>query len=106
VDSAHRTPHIVSTIRTILGGAIDHLDPGARASLVERLTAVAAAEAALERERCVGVCRERVELWSGTLLAQSSVPTAREEARSRADEAAYIADLLAPVDAGEPEADA
>ena len=47
-----------------------------------------------ERRRCVAICRSRVRLWEGTLAARSSIPAAREEARARANEAAYIADLL------------
>lgn len=48
-----------------------------------------------ERERCVGLCRRRAELWRRTSLASSSIASAREEARARANEAAYLADLLA-----------
>ena len=48
-----------------------------------------------ERERCVGICRRRAELWRTTSSARSSVESVREEARARANEAAYLADLLA-----------
>jgi hypothetical protein len=48
-----------------------------------------------ERERCVGICRRRAELWRRTSAAASSSVIAREEARARANEAAYLADLLA-----------
>lgn len=47
-----------------------------------------------ERARCVAICRRRAELWSTTLAASSSISAAREEARARANEATYIADLL------------
>lgn len=47
-----------------------------------------------ERERCVALCRHRAELWRRTAAAQSSIPAAVEEARARANEAAYLADLL------------
>lgn len=47
-----------------------------------------------ERERCVAICRRRSDLWRKTSLAKSSVASAREEARARANEAAYLADLL------------
>ena len=46
-----------------------------------------------ERERCVQICRRRAELWRKT--AHSGAFAAREEARARANEAAYLADLLA-----------
>ncbi|HEX2060222.1 MAG TPA: hypothetical protein VHK90_05740 [Thermoanaerobaculia bacterium] len=49
---------------------------------------------AAERERCVTVCRERAALWRRTPAASSDIPAAREEARARANEAAYLADLL------------
>jgi hypothetical protein len=48
-----------------------------------------------ERERCVSICKRRAELWRSTSLATSTVASAREEARARANEAAYLADLLA-----------
>jgi hypothetical protein len=47
-----------------------------------------------ERARCVGICRSRAELWRRT-AAKTSITSAREEARARANEAAYLADLLA-----------
>jgi hypothetical protein len=47
-----------------------------------------------ERERCVGICRSRAELWRRT-AAHSPIGSAREEARARANEAASLADLLA-----------
>ena len=47
-----------------------------------------------ERDRCVAVCRRRAELWRNTAAAKSGVASARQEAQARANEAAYIADLL------------
>ncbi len=47
-----------------------------------------------ERRRCVALCRSRAELWRRTPSAHASVPGAREEARARANEAAYLADLI------------
>jgi len=53
-------------------------------------------EAALrERERCVRICQRRAALWRKTSAARSTLVAAREEARARANEAAYLADLLA-----------
>jgi hypothetical protein len=48
-----------------------------------------------ERERCVRICRRRAELWRKTSAARSGLAGAREEARARANEATYLADLLA-----------
>ena len=47
-----------------------------------------------ERQRCVQICRRRAELWRKTSTTVSSI-AAREEARARANEATYLADLLA-----------
>jgi hypothetical protein len=47
-----------------------------------------------ERHRCADVSRERAALWRKTPAATADVAAAREEARARANEAAYIADLL------------
>ncbi len=46
-----------------------------------------------ERERCVEICRRRAKLWRETA---STTPSheASVEARSRANEANYLADLL------------
>ena len=47
-----------------------------------------------ERERCVGICRRRAKVWRSTSAARSAVASAREEARARANEALYLADLI------------
>jgi hypothetical protein len=46
-----------------------------------------------ERDRCVSLCRRRAELWR-QMAAHRPVGAALEEARARANEAAYLADLL------------
>lgn len=43
-----------------------------------------------ERRRCVTICRRRAELWRPT-LERSPVAGGLEEARARANEAAYLA---------------
>ena len=48
-----------------------------------------------ERARAVALCRGRATLWENTDLARSPAAPAREEARARANEAAYLADLVA-----------
>ena len=48
---------------------------------------------ATERDRCVAICRRRAELWRRTAL-RATLPIARDEAQARANEAAYLADLL------------
>ena len=50
---------------------------------------------AAERARCAELCRRRAELWRGTSAATKGPREAREEARARANEATYLADLIA-----------
>ncbi len=47
-----------------------------------------------ERERCAAICRRRAELWQTTMAAKSGIRQAEEEARARANEATYLADLI------------
>jgi len=54
---------------------------------------------ARERAKWVRLCRERAELWRRTQMATQGPPAAREEARARANEADFIADLIAAGDA-------
>ena len=51
-------------------------------------------QARRERERCVQVCRRRAALWRKTSMVRSMPDGARDEARGRANEATYLADLL------------
>ncbi|HSD72145.1 MAG TPA: hypothetical protein VLE54_05110 [Thermoanaerobaculia bacterium] len=67
----------------------------------------------VERRRCVEICRRRAELWRKTSFSSSSIASVREEARARANEATYLADLLESgadlsedADGGESDADA
>ena len=56
-----------------------------------------------ERERCAEICRRRAATWRTTALASSTMAAARDEARARANEAAYLADLIeSGSDLGEP----
>jgi len=48
-----------------------------------------------ERERCATQCRRRSDLWRRTTLSGVEASSGREEARARANEALYLADLLA-----------
>ncbi len=47
-----------------------------------------------ERDRAVRLCRKRAETWRNTSSASGPATYAREEARARANEASYLADLL------------
>ena len=46
-----------------------------------------------ERDRCVQLCKKRAALWTNTTMA--SMPMGRDESRARANEASYLADLIA-----------
>ena len=52
-----------------------------------------ASETQRERDRCVRLCRQRAELWHRAIMRNPSAG-ALQEARGRANEAAYLADLL------------
>jgi len=81
------------------------LSPAVRTMFYDRLTALIDASISVERERCVALCRKRVELWRTTTAARSPIASAREETRARANEAAYLADLLASGEPGAERAD-
>lgn len=66
---------------------------GSPASEVRRKFTGMEDELERERRRCVTICRRRAELWRMT-LERSPMAGALEEARARANEAAYLADLL------------
>ena len=55
---------------------------------IDALTRTVATLLTQERRRCANVCRERAALWRNTLASQT------QEARARANEAQYLADLL------------
>jgi hypothetical protein len=59
--------------------------------LLEAITNLISKHVAAERTRCRTLCEQRAELWRNTKAAASPLA---QEARSRANEAAYIADLL------------
>jgi hypothetical protein len=63
----------------------------ARPILIEAITNLISKHVAAERSRCRALCEQRAQLWRNTEGGTS--PLARE-ARFRANEAIYIADLL------------
>lgn len=79
----------------LLGGVLAPLPANARAAVLRGVIAFAEAEIARERARCRGLCLDRAELWEKTPAAtHPSSATARDEARARANEARYLADLV------------
>lgn len=82
---------ILRKIRDVVGG---RLEAAAERALVTEVAELVDEEVRLERARCIEICQARAELWTHTTGAKSSIAAARDEARSRANEATYIADLL------------
>ena len=63
----------------------------ARPILLEAIASLITKHVAAERARCRAICERRAELWRNT---QGGTTPLAQEARSRANEAIYIADLL------------
>jgi hypothetical protein len=66
--------------------------PAMRPTIAAAIAQFAAKQVAAERSRCRILCKRRAELWRNTRGAAS--PLGAEEARSRANEADYLADLI------------
>lgn len=64
-----------------------------RPILIEAIATLISKHVAAERTRCRALCERRAELWRN---AENSRGLLAEEARFRANEAIYIADLLHP----------
>jgi hypothetical protein len=62
-----------------------------RPILLEAIANLVSKHVAAERNRCRALCEQRAELWRNT---QSGASPLAQEARSRANEATYIADLM------------
>jgi hypothetical protein len=63
----------------------------ARPILLEAIANLVSRHVAAERTRCRALCEERAELWRKTEGGKSPLA---QEARFRANEAIYLADLL------------
>ena len=63
----------------------------ARPILLEAITNLITKHVAAERTRCRALCEQRAELWRNTKGGTSPLA---QEARFRANEATYIADLM------------
>lgn len=63
----------------------------ARPILLEAIANLMSKQVLAERSRCRALCEQRAELWRNTNAGTSPLA---QEARSRANEATYIADLL------------
>jgi hypothetical protein len=65
--------------------------PAARPILLEAIANLVSKHIAAERARCRALCEHRAELWRNT---EGGTNPLAQEARFRANEAIYIADLL------------
>lgn len=63
----------------------------ARPILLEAIANLVSKQMTAERDRCRALCEQRAELWRNT---ESGTSPLANEARFRANEAIYIADLL------------
>ena len=63
----------------------------ARPILLEAITNLISKQVTAERARCRALCEQRAELWRNT---EGGTSPLAQEARFRANEATYIADLL------------
>jgi hypothetical protein len=100
LPSAETRAAVAAALNELLGA----LPEPARRALVLRACRLVDEQRQQERERCAATCRQRAALWRGTLAAESTVASAREEARARGNEALYLADLLSSVAPAEPPA--
>jgi hypothetical protein len=73
---------------------VPELAPERVRTIVERLRGFVANAVQTERARCVTLCRDRAALWERTSMSRSENPSAVAEARSRSNEARYLADLI------------
>ena len=62
-----------------------------RPILLEAIANLISHHVAAERTRCRALCEQRAELWRNT---EGGTTPLAQEARSRANEATYIADLM------------
>jgi hypothetical protein len=63
----------------------------ARPILLEAIAHLISRQVTAERARCRSLCEQRAELWRNT---EGGATPLAQEARSRANEAIYIADLM------------
>ena len=74
---------------------LSSLDGKRREELVSEVFSMIEEAVQEERVRCASLCRAREELWRTTSGASPAAPElSREEARARANEAVYLADLI------------
>jgi hypothetical protein len=95
VQSSNRRHAMSDITPELVAEALKHqLMPvplAARPILLEAITSLITKQVDAERTRCRALCEQRAELWRNT---KSDASPLAQEARSRANEATYLADLL------------
>jgi hypothetical protein len=71
------------------------LDPSLTGELASAIELALLTAVRNERRACASECARRAELWEKTEQRQETSPSAKVEARWRANEARYLADALA-----------
>jgi hypothetical protein len=94
VDRKSRSDNAVGAAEVALRESLKDVPSDVRRRVSQEVGVLVEEHVQGERERCVAMCRRRAELWRKTSAARSTVAVAREEARARANEAAYLADLI------------
>lgn len=100
---------LAARVDEIVESHCERMGADERKTLAAKIVDLLEAAVSGERERCVGVCRARADLWGRTSAAGVSAPAgARAEAMFRQNEARYLADSLevAVETSAEVEADA
>jgi hypothetical protein len=105
--SEGRMPGLEAKVRAALRRHVSGVPANRQREIVAALAAFLEEELERVRRHCVALCRHRAELWQKTPLAGEQAPeSARDEARARANEARYLADLIETEREVFPEADA
>jgi len=88
---------LVDLVRERLRANLTEMPAIAQKAVVRVAAALLEEEILGERHRCVELCRERAALWQRTPFSEPV-----DEARARANEAQYLADLLESEPGGTP----
>jgi hypothetical protein len=80
---------LVDLVRERLGAHLAEMPAVVQKGVARVAAALLEEEILGERHRCVELCRERAALWQRTPFSEPV-----DEARARANEAQYLADLL------------
>jgi len=92
---ARKAAETVEIARNTLADTLQGIPQPTSDRVIHQVGQLLEEEIGRERERCADACRRRSDLWRRTTMSQTPAPEGSEEARARANEARYLADLLA-----------